>query len=109
MRHRLQRLDRIYRHGPIYFLTLCTATRKPILDNPLVLEAFRNFGLGAKERGVHVGRYVIMPDHLHLFVAPAETVMLGAWVKSLKTVYRESFASPAILLRIGRKVFLIMS
>jgi len=36
-------------------------------------------------RGVWVGRYVIMPDHLHLFVSfGAEAVSLSMWVKSLK-------------------------
>ena len=32
-----------------------------------------------------VGRYVLMPDHVHLFVARSEDgVTLSAWVKSLK-------------------------
>jgi REP element-mobilizing transposase RayT len=36
-------------------------------------------------RGAFVGRYVIMPDHLHLFVAlDPERTTLSAWVKSLK-------------------------
>jgi putative transposase len=31
-----------------------------------------------------VGRYVIMPDHLHLFVAVDSLLELSQWMKSLK-------------------------
>lgn len=35
--------------------------------------------------GVCVGRYVLMPDHLHLFASFAPTApSLSSWVKSLK-------------------------
>jgi putative transposase len=36
--------------------------------------------------GVAVGRYVILPDHLHLFVALPDDVKLGNWVGTLKRV-----------------------
>jgi putative transposase len=84
MRPRLQRLDRIYARHPVYFLTLCTVLRQPILSCPTVLNAFRTFCLEGVSRGVHVGRYVIMPDHLHLFVSLPDDTSLGIWVKSLK-------------------------
>jgi hypothetical protein len=54
----------------VVFLTVCTKGRKPILaDNEthaLLLEAWRTAGAW------FVGRYVILPDHLHLFCAPTE-------------------------------------
>lgn len=31
-----------------------------------------------------LGRYVIMPDHLHFFVRGDQTFRLGIWVKGLK-------------------------
>ena len=34
--------------------------------------------------GVSVGRYTIMPDHIHLFVRTGQKVSLGRWVKGLK-------------------------
>jgi hypothetical protein len=38
--NRLGRLDRIYVRAPIYFLTACTAQRRPILAKQDVHEAF---------------------------------------------------------------------
>jgi len=53
----------------IIFLTICTKRRRPLLANDravnLLLEAWQtaaNFWI--------IGRYVILPDHLHLFCAP---------------------------------------
>jgi len=38
-------------------------------------------------QGWAVGRYVIMPDHLHLFVSmDDQRIMLSAWMKSLKNM-----------------------
>jgi REP element-mobilizing transposase RayT len=53
----------------IVYLTVCTKRRKPILANPaaheLLLASWREARLWL------VGRYVIMPNHLHLFCTPA--------------------------------------
>jgi len=39
----------------------------------------------APDRGAWVGRYVLMPDHLHLFVVLEDDRMrLSAWIGSLK-------------------------
>lgn len=52
----------------IIFLTVCTRQRKPLLTNDgaaqLIIESWQ---AGSFWR---VGRYVIMPDHIHLFCAP---------------------------------------
>jgi REP element-mobilizing transposase RayT len=37
-----------------------------------------------KEFNVALGRYVIMPDHLHLFVRGDQCLVLASWVKGLK-------------------------
>ena len=66
---RLKRLDRLFTSHPLYFVTTCTEDRKPILANAKVHEDFRKFCQTGLERGVFVGKYVLMPDHLHLFVA----------------------------------------
>ena len=65
----------------IIFLTLCTRQRRPLLANDeaaeLLLEAWQaaNFW--------RVGRYVIMPDHIHLFCAPNTFPprTLGKWIE----------------------------
>jgi putative transposase len=69
---RLKRLDRLFTRYPLYFVTACTEDRKPILANAKVHENFRKFCETGLTRGVFVGKYVLMPDHLHLFVAFGE-------------------------------------
>ena len=66
---RLKRLDRLFTSHPLYFVTTNTEDRKPILANAKVHEDFRKFCEAGLTRGVFVGKYVLMPDHLHLFVA----------------------------------------
>ncbi len=85
--NRLGRLDRIYVRAPIYFLTACTAHRRPLLAKQDVHEAFIRFAKQGPAHGVWIGAYVLMPDHLHAFVAlDAERVNLSALMKSLKNV-----------------------
>jgi len=82
---RLHRLERLYVENPVYFVTFCTEDRKPILSNLSVHDAFLQFCREALKRNVFVGRYILMPDHVHLFVKlppPAEN--LSVWIKSLK-------------------------
>ena len=69
---RLKRLDRLFTSHPLYFVTTNTEDRKPILANAKVHEDFRKFCEAGLTRGVFVGKYVLMPDHLHLFVAFGE-------------------------------------
>jgi len=69
---RLKRLDRLFTRHPLYFVTACTKDRKPILANAKVHEDFRKFCETGLTRGVFVGKYVLMPEHLHLFVAFGE-------------------------------------
>ena len=80
---RLRRLDRVFVDSPVYFLTACTLGRRPILDCEPVHEVFRTFCLNSPQHGARVGRYVLMPDHLHLFLSVDE-IPLSKWVKSLK-------------------------
>jgi len=85
--NRLGRLDRIYVRAPIYFLTACTAQRRPLLAKQDVHGAFIRFAKQGPAHGVWIGAYVLMPDHLHAFVAlDAERVNLSALMKSLKNV-----------------------
>ncbi|MDQ6623722.1 MAG: transposase [Verrucomicrobiota bacterium] len=66
-------------HHPVYerfntpiivFVTVCTKARKAILDaddaHRLLLDSWNT------ATSWLVGRYVLMPDHVHLFCAPAE-------------------------------------
>jgi hypothetical protein len=55
----------------IVFLTVCTKDRKKILANEKAHELLVKSWQAATSW--LVGRYVIMPDHIHLFCAPAES------------------------------------
>ena len=64
----------------IVFLTVCTEKRKAILSNQEAIRVLINSWNSAAE--CLVGRYVIMPDHVHLFCAPAKPdhLPLNRWV-----------------------------
>ena len=80
-----QRLRWLFTEYPIYYITACTHNRRRILDRPDVHDTLIQFGLRATEHGVWVGRYVIMPDHIHLFAGfEPGSIALSAWMKSLK-------------------------
>ena len=82
---RLRRLDTLYTDVPVYFVTACTANRRHLLADAATHEALRRFCVSAQERGALVGRYVLMPDHFHLFICiPPGALGLSPWVKSLK-------------------------
>ena len=64
-------------HTPtIVFLTVCTKGRKPWLATREVHELLR--AVWGDARAWLVGRYVLMPDHVHLFCAPNEEGSAGA-------------------------------
>jgi REP element-mobilizing transposase RayT len=85
MNARLKLLDFVYQRAPIYFVTACTAKRRSLLASKSVHEVFRAFGESASNHGAWIGAYVLMPDHLHLFVAvDDQRVTLSHWMKALK-------------------------
>ncbi len=68
--------------------------RRQLLANDDVHAAFRAYAeRGVTERGVFVGRYVIMPDHVHLFVCGGADFAVGVWVKGLKRALSEAIAT----------------
>jgi REP element-mobilizing transposase RayT len=67
-------------------VTFNTYKRRRILARPEIHELFQSYCERAEEYRVAVGRYVIMPDHVHLFVAlPPTEATLPRWVRMLKT------------------------
>jgi putative transposase len=69
----------------IVFLTVCTKNRKTILANPDAHKLLRAAWTGA--RSWLTGRYLIMPDHVHLFCAPGDLIPqpLTQWVNFWKS------------------------
>jgi putative transposase len=82
------RLDWLFSHTqPFYFVTFNSYKRIPVLACPEIHQTFRDFCIRAEENVVAVGRYVVMPDHVHLFVMlPPDGITLSKWVQSLRSV-----------------------
>jgi REP element-mobilizing transposase RayT len=79
----------------LIFLTVCTEKRKPILARDDVHKLLLASWLDADEW--HVGRYVVMPDHVHLFWAPntLPPVALEKWVQFWKSLTSRAWPRPA--------------
>jgi len=78
----------------IVYVTVCTDKRKKILCgtaiHELLLKAWSSAGSWL------VGRYVVMPDHSHLFCSPAavDSPALGKWVQYWKTLVSREWPKP---------------
>ncbi len=84
---RLRRLQMIhsFRDRPVFFVTACTAKRKQLLATDDTHEAFLSFCSRSPDLAqVWVGRYILMPDHLHAFVSAEGSQSLSRWTASLK-------------------------
>lgn len=82
----LRRLTEVWQKQPVYFITACTANRQPVLACDTVHKIFRDEWKCLTQRhGWAVGRYVIMPDHVHFFAMPLiasgkpMSVTIGRW------------------------------
>jgi REP element-mobilizing transposase RayT len=82
------RLDLILQrsNAPVYFVTFNTHIRASLLATREVHDAFIEYCRRAADFRIGVGRYVLMPDHFHLFVCFGAgcTTTLGEWIKGLK-------------------------
>jgi REP element-mobilizing transposase RayT len=80
-----QELHERFNKPIVVFLTVCTNGKKPILANDDVHTLLRESWIEADSW--IVGRYVLMPDHLHLFCSPAMTQspLLQQWVSYWKS------------------------
>jgi putative transposase len=78
----------------IVFLTVCVRNRRRLLATPEAHVAI----VESWQRSTHwlVGRYVIMPDHLHLFCAPGTLPMqpLNAWVRYWQNLFTRAWPQP---------------
>jgi REP element-mobilizing transposase RayT len=85
--------------APIYFVTACTLYRRPFASLQVAADAFVTYASGAQSFNIAVGRYVIMPDHVHFFVCGPHDFALPEWVKGLKRGISNAFRSASAQLR----------
>lgn len=79
---------------PIYFFTACTAQRRAILNDEVSHRCLRSIWEQAAARnGWYVGRYVLMPDHVHFFASPSASARSRAeWLKLWKSISARELA-----------------
>jgi putative transposase len=96
------RLGRVFDPSPLYFVTFCTDERNPWLAKDDIHAVFVSFAERAEhDFNVAVGRYVIMPEHIRLFVRGGPDFVLGRWVGSLKQALAKAGGSP----KAGRQIW----
>jgi len=80
------RLDIIFQKydPPLFFVTFNTYHRRRLLANAQVNNELVAFTKSGEQRAIAVGRYVIMPDHIHIFVSGHQDFLLTQWVRLLK-------------------------
>ena len=97
IKDRPHRLDLIYINQPLYFVTFTTRDRTaiPSMDGAqLVLQRYARCGID--KFNVALGRYVIMPDHVHWFVRGGRNFALSAWIGGLKRGMSVALKSPRL-------------
>ena len=84
----------INNRSPIVFLTVCSHDRRPLFAKPDVQELMKSSWAAAN--AWHVGRYVLMPDHIHLFCAPngLDAPSLDRWVQFWKSAVSRHWPRP---------------
>ncbi len=85
IKDRPHRLGLIYVNQPLYFVTFATRDRKRFPSLHRAQLALEQYGHCATAKfNVALGRYVIMPDHVHLFVRGDRRFTLSSWIGGLK-------------------------
>ena len=67
-----------------FFVTFNTHHRRRLLANAQLNNELVAFAKSGEQRAIAVGRYVIMLDHIHIFVSGHQDFLLTQWVRLLK-------------------------
>ncbi len=106
-RTHLKRLTRVLPENPMYFITCCCKQRVPILDDSVAHEILFDEWSNSRERhGWHIGKYVIMPDHVHFLASPSpDAKSLSKFMQAWKqwTSKRMAFRFPMV--QFGKRNF----
>ena len=89
-RKHLTRLDRVLVPGAsVYFITVCAEGRARVLADRAIAEVLvEAWRYSYEAHGWMVGRYVVMPDHVHFFASPAFdtardlSAFMGCWKRT---------------------------
>jgi REP-associated tyrosine transposase len=80
----------------LYFVTVCTKDRRPVLGTDNAHASLCDAWASAD--AFLVGRYVVMPDHVHLFCAPATWPAgnLARWIAYWKSISARHWRDPSV-------------
>jgi len=70
--------------SPLYLVTFNTLLRRSLLACEAVHAAFREYAERGFSFNIATGRYVLMPDHVHVFVRIGQNMTLQRWESGLK-------------------------
>lgn len=71
--------------GGVRFITCSCQRRLPLLSHPVIAGLFVDAMVRARRKfGLELFAWVVMPEHIHMLVRPAEAVPLGPALHSLK-------------------------
>jgi len=84
----------VHNRTDLIFLTVCTKERRPVLASPHAHALLCDWWRKAEQWTV--GRYVILPDHIHLFCAPhtRTPTALRNWVAFWKNGVSRNWPEP---------------
>jgi putative transposase len=97
-RGHLRRLERVFdtTREPLFLLNLCVRDRRPVLANEAVFRILVSTWRDALQiHGWMIGRYVVMPDHVHFFATRGEedaknlSEFMAAWKRWTSRRIRE--------------------
>ena len=75
-----------------FFVTSVSAQRRPIFRSELAAKLFIETLCGYRERGIfQLYEFVLMPDHLHLLLAPKATLALERAMQFIKGGFSHRF------------------
>jgi len=75
-----------YHKSLIVFITICTKNRIPWLANETVHRDLLD--IWNRSTACIVGKYLIMPDHIHLFISPViDEISVKDWVRYWKSQF----------------------
>ena len=97
IKDRPHRFDLIYVNQPLYFVTFATRDRRSIPSLDSAQNALQQYGRCAIIKfNVALGRYVIMSDHVHLFVRGDRNFRISSWIGGLKREISVTLKSPRL-------------
>jgi REP element-mobilizing transposase RayT len=85
----VHQVEPLRHHPTIVFVTACTKDRRPWLANERVHAVLRE--VWRRADAWMTGRYVIMPDHLHLFASWMNDIPLRNWMQYWKSQFTKTY------------------